>query len=319
MHTIHLTEQTQLTASHVATIGFFDGVHVGHRYLIGQLKAEARRRGLRTMVITFGRHPRSVVHDGWQPQLLTSAADRERLLWSEGIDQLVVLPFDERMAALTARQFMTHVLARQLGVCCLLMGYDNHFGHRQTVTAADGSTHRECFDDYQAYGRDIGIEMVLAQRLSEGDETVSSSHIRRLLTDGDVASAARCLGRPYEVSGTVVHGEHIGSGMGFPTANISPKEPQQLIPREGVYGTRVVTADGNRHVGMTNIGRRPTFDGHKLTIETNIIDFDSDIYSQQLTLQFICRLRDERQFPSAEALRSQMATDAVAVRQLISL
>lgn len=305
MTTILLTESTCLPAdSFAATVGFFDGVHRGHRFLMGQLRDLAVARGLKTMAVTFSRHPRSVVQPQWEPNLLSSQEEKELLLSQTGIDVLVVLPFDKQMACLTAHDFMERVLSRQLGVSLLLTGYDNHFGSR-----TDGCC--EGFDDYVAYGRELGIEVVAGKPLVLGTRAVSSSLVRHLLAEGRVEEAADSLGRYYELEGTVEHGEQQGRKMGFPTANLHLTDSRRVMPASGVYAVSVsVDGENNQRVGMTNIGTRPTFGGDHLTIETNIIHFNGDLYQRHLRIAFLARLRDEQFFAESNELARQMAADA---------
>ena len=294
-----------------ATIGFFDGVHRGHLFLVEQLCREASVRGLRPVVITFDRHPRQVLCDSWQPQLLTTLSEKERLLRQTGIDRLVVLHFDEELSRLSASDFMQHVLKEQLGVQMLLTGYDNHFGHRTKGTD-------EGFDDYVRYGQTMGIDVVEAQPLMLEGQAVSSSRIRRLLTQGEVEQAARCLGRPYELCGEVVEGEQVGRQIGFPTANLQLQSSCLLMPEDGVYAVRVNLMDDDRQrMGVTNIGMRPTFDGHRHTIETHILDFHRSIYRQPMTIRFVARLRSEQHFDSAETLARQMAADVQRAKEIL--
>ena len=338
MKTVYLTKDSRLTGDYAATIGFFDGVHRGHQYVVQQLLEQAALRGLQSMVVTFDRHPRQVVQTDWQPLLLSTLEEKERLLAQTGIDVLVILPFDEQLATLSAHDFMQQVLKEQLGVSMLLTGYDNHFGHRE-----QGKT--EGFDDYVAYGRELGIDVVcgfglqlkdfrlqtIDERLKTSDYRlqntddggyVSSSLVRRLLSEGRVEEAACCLGRPYEICGIVAHGEQMGRKIGFPTANITISS-NRMIPKRGVYAVRVLlTSDPSTltsYQGMTNIGLRPTFDGHHQTIETNIFDFNGDLYGQSLTIQFMARLRDEQSFENAEALALQMQNDEQQARKILSI
>lgn len=333
MRTIRLTEHTFLQGSYAATIGFFDGVHLGHRFVVQQLRHEAARRGMTPMVVTFDQHPRQLVQRGWQPQLLSTLAEKEELLRQTGLDLLVVLPFTWEMAALSARDFMQRVLKAQLGVSLLLTGYDNHFGHREAGTS-------EGFHDYVAYGRELGIEVEalsycspsplgsLGMKGAPGSslpgkgEALSSSFIRHLIAEGRVAEAELCLGRSYSLSGTVVHGHQVGRTIGFPTANIelSGEAAHRLVPANGVYAVRVAVGSSPLLLpAITNIGMRPTFDGHHRTIETHILDFADDVYGLQLTIHFIARLRDEQPFSSPEQLAKQMACDADRARQLLTL
>ncbi len=298
-----------------ATIGFFDGVHRGHQFLIRQLREAAADRGMQTMAITFDRHPREVVmaaSDTCTLRHLTTLDEKCALLASTGIDTLVVLHFDRQMAALSAEQFMERVLARDLGVRLLLTGYDNRFGHDRT----------EGFDDYCRYGERMGMDVVAGQPLyvpdddatGDGRTAVSSSVIRRLITEGRVEQAATLLGYHYTVGGLVVHGEQRGRQMGFPTANLQPDSTQKLIPKAGVYAVVARTEDGRLMPGMTNIGMRPTFHGDAQTIETHLMTGNTDtaaidLYDQKLELQFVAWLRDERTFDSPEALARQLQED----------
>ena len=253
MKTIYLDrDNTADLEPAVATIGFFDGVHRGHRFLIGQVTDEARRRGLRSMVITFDQHPRQVLQQNYQPQLLSTLENKLVLLSRTGVDYVVVVHFDLALASLSAQQFMELILRQQLHVRQLVIGYDNRFGHDRT----------EGFSDYVRYGREMGIDVVEGRRL------------------------------------------------GFPTANLVPSSLTQLLPAAGVYGVKVRTEGSmTQRPGMTNIGMRPTFGGHHQTVETNIFDFEDDIYGQRLLLSFYCRIRDERRFDNVEQLIQQLRQD----------
>lgn len=312
METIYLNELARPLPPCVATIGFFDGVHLGHRYLINKVVDTARQQQLASVAVTFASHPRQVLQPQWHPQLLSTLQEKTTLLATTGIDRLVVLPFDSDMASLTARDFMYLILYRQLGVKTLIMGYDNHFGHRQA-----GST--EGFDDYVAYGREMGMTVLQGQPFDAADVRVSSSKIRHFLTEGQVELAAQCLGRPYELSGTVVSGEHIGTGMGYPTANLQPADADKLIPASGAYAV-LVRMEGSRELkhGMMNIGNRPTFGGHHKTLEAHIFYFDQDVYGQQLTVSFISRLRAEQRFDSPEALMAQLEDDSRRAEEILN-
>ena len=288
----------------VATIGFFDGVHRGHQCLIRQVRDEALRRGMRSLLITFDRHPRSVFAPAAVPPLLTTAEEKMELLRATGVDEIYVLPFDKEMAALTAKEFMQQVLKEQLGVEVLVIGYDHRFGRPAPATKSQGTLPTEGFPEYQAYGREMGIEVVLAKEL-EG-EHVSSSEIRRALAAGDVQRAAQLLGRPYTWTGRVVHGHEVGRQLGFPTANLVAVDSGQLtvgkmLPANGAYA--VVG-------GMLNIGTRPTIgNGSDVSVEVNLFDICDNLYGQTLTLSFIARLREERRFESEEDLIRQLQHD----------
>ena len=295
----------------VATIGFFDGVHLGHRHIIEKVVETARQEGLQSMVVTFERHPRQVLCPDWHPQLLSTLQEKAMLLSQTGIDQLVVLQFDEAMAAMSAREFMYDVLLQQLGVRILVTGYDNCFGHREK-----GST--EGFADYVAYGHEMGMTVLRGDAFDADDIRVSSSQIRRFLTMGDVATAARCLGRPYQLTGTVVSGEHIGTTMGFPTANLQLDDADKLVPASGVYAVEVCLGDAQEWLyGMMNIGSRPTFGGHHQTLETHLFNYSGNLYGQTMTISFVHRHRAECRFDSMEALRAQLREDALQIEQFL--
>ncbi len=273
-----------------ATIGFFDGVHRGHRCLIDQLMGLARERRMDTLVLTMDCHPRLVLQSDYIPRLLTTLEEKCRLLRETGISRLDVLTFDRDMARLSAEEFMREVL-KPRGVALLLMGYDHRFGHGEAV-----------FEDYVRWGETCGIEVVKAHELS--DIHVSSTTIRRLLAEGSIREAQELLGHPYLLSGTVVEGHRLGHTIGFPTANLAIT-PGKVLPREGAYSVR--TPYG---VGMMDIGTRPTANnGSDLSVEVHLIDFSGDLYGQTLSLELVGFLREERAFPSLEALKAQLEQD----------
>ena len=285
----------------IATIGFFDGVHIGHCHLINMLKKVARERCMESCVITFDRHPRQVVQPEWCPEMLTTLEEKTQLLKATGIDRCEVLHFDRKLASLSARDFMLQILKERLRVTHLVTGYDNRFGHNRS----------EGFEDYVRYGKEIGIEVTRAEELTMGSTHVSSSSIRRMLKEGKIEEATMCLGHEYRITGTVVAGEHIGRTIGFPTANILPNDSSKLIPANGVYAVDVWSEpEGiSRRRAMLNIGTRPTFDGKGITIEVHIPDFASDLYGKPLTISFISKIREERRFHSPEELVEQLNKD----------
>lgn len=282
-----------------ATIGFFDGVHCGHQFVISRLNAMAREAEMRSMVITFDQHPRQVVHADYVPQLITPTSEKLRLLRQTGVDCVEVLPFDSNMAQLSAHDFMLTVLRDRLGVARLLIGYDNRFGHNRT----------EGFDEYATYGREMGIDVVANTPIDIDGLRVSSSLVRRLIAAGDVAEAARCLGRPFKMEGTVEHGYQMGRRIGFPTANIAPSCAEQIVPLAGVYAVRLSIDDGEWLPAMMNIGANPTFQRDRLTLEAHIIGFNGDIYGHHVAVEFAQRLRGERRFASVDELKAQMEKD----------
>lgn len=304
---IIVDETTRPLPPAAATIGFFDGVHCGHRYLIGRVIDEARADGLASMVITFARHPRQVIDTHYVPRLLSTPEMKIERLAETGIDRCTVLDFDRRMAALTAREFMIHILSNRLNVRKLIIGYDNRFGHDRS----------ESIDDYCAYGRTLGIEVVKSCGITVDGIRVSSSVIRNAIERGDLTEANRCLGYAYTLSAHVSHGFRNGHRLGFPTANLDMDEVCQLLPQIGVYATRVrIEGECELHSAMTSVGTRPTFDGTRLSVETYILDFDADLYGRKLEVAFLKRIRGEKKFADLQQLRTQMADDERHIREL---
>ena len=303
METIYYNNDTKILDECAATIGVFDGVHAGHQQLLGMMKLDAEFAGLKTMAITFDRNPRQLFDANYKPQLITTQKEKEITFRHElSIDYMVVLPFTMEMAKLSARDFMQQVLKDKLNVKLLRLGYDNRFGCGRT----------EGFDDYVRYGEEMGIKVLkgVTLLLEDYSEPVSSSLIRRLIAeDGNVKEASCLLKRPFQLSGTVKPGEHIGTKLGFPTANLEPDDPDKLIPAPGVYAVEAILAYGLIKPAMMNIGTRPTFGGQKQTLEVNIFDFDGDLYGREILIWFEDRLRDERRFESPEELKAQLEED----------
>lgn len=291
----------------MATIGFFDGVHLGHRFLIDEVKAAAAQRGLPSAVITFPTHPRSVLQQAYQPRLLNSFADKLRLLATTGVDYCIVLDFTEALSQLSAEAFL-RILATQWRVKGLVIGYDHRFGHDR----------RDGFEQYVEYGQRWGIEILKAAAFDAGHTAVSSSEIRRLVQEGKVERAAQLLTYAYHISGRIVSGYKVGRTLGFPTANIQPDDPMQLLPGIGVYAVWVEVA-GQRHKGMLYIGSRPTLDnGTQLSIEVHILHFSGDIYNDPIRVSFAHFVRGDEKFDSLEALKAQLMRDREVVDQLLN-
>lgn len=281
---------------YVATIGMFDGVHRGHQFVLQHVVDEARQRGLQSMAITF---------DKSGPQTLTPLDQKRLLLTKTGIDRIEVLTFNDVLKQMTAREFMQQELRDRLGVKVLLTGYDNRFGHNRT----------EGFDDYVRYGQELGIEVL--QLPQEGE--ISSSIIRQLVVEGAISKANELLGNPYTILGSVEHGEHIGTKLGYPTANLVLVDDCQLIPAAGVYAVKIRMENSVewKH-GMMNIGMRPTFDGQSQTLEVNVFRLKENLYGQQLQVAFFERLRGEQRFDNIEALKAQLQQDAIEAERILA-
>ena len=292
----------------IATTGFFDGVHLGHRLVIERLVSLAHARGDESLVVTFWPHPRAVLQDGARElRLLNSLEEKKELLRVLGVDRVEVLDFTRSFAALTAEQYLREILRDRFGVTTLLMGYDNRLGSDRLTAAA-----------LKPNADGIGMELVelspLSFRPSEASGEISSTQIRTALESGDIESAAEMLGYGYALKGVVVAGNRLGRTIGFPTANMKLYEPLKLVPGRGVYAVEAEVL-GKKYRGMTNIGLRPTVGGSFTTIETHILDFDEDIYGLPLRITFLRRLRNEVHFPSLEALKDQLEKDRDCCRE----
>ena len=309
MNTIYYDNKEAMTEPCVATIGFFDGVHRGHQFLISHLVETARQDGMPAVVITFDEHPRKVLQSDYQPEMLSTLDSKLLLLSKTEVDDAVVLHFTREMAAMSAREFMQQVLHDHLHVKKLFIGYDHRFGHNR----------EETFDDYVRYGKEMGIEVIKNQAYSMNGINISSSVIRSFLKEGEVDMANQCLGYPYTIIGKVVNGYHEGRKLGFPTANLDLSHFGQMIPAPGVYAVKARlegTVVWKR--GMMNIGTRPTFDGKQLTLETHIFNFEGDIYDQLLLVSFVQRIRGERKFESPEELAAQLKEDAQTIMDILA-
>lgn len=291
-----------------ATIGSFDGVHLGHRAMLGELQARAAERGLPAVVITFARHPRLLFDAHRSSFLLSDNREKVALLESSGADYCVMLDFDAEMASMSAEQFMKDILCEKLGVKLLCVGYDHHFGKPRTD---------EGFEQYAEYGRALGMELFMASPFFIDDIAVSSSKVRRALSAGDISLAKMLLGYDYSFSGSVTHGAGIGRSLGFPTANILLHDDMKLLPADGVYAVHLFF-DGKEHKAIMNIGVKPTI-GENLarTVEVHVLDFSGDLYGKDVVVSLLCRVRGEMTFENVEALRCQISHDVQFVRNLI--
>jgi riboflavin kinase/FMN adenylyltransferase len=291
----------------VASIGFFDGVHLGHRYLIEQVKEEAAKKGLASAIITFPVHPRVVMDSNYKPELLTYYEEKLELLSKTGIDYCIVLDFTIDISQLTAQRFMEVILKQKYNVNGLVIGHDHRFGHNRS----------EGFDDYCRFGKELDIDVVKAKVCIVDDTIISSSVIRRLLKSNEISLANTFLTYNYSLEGVVVGGHRIGRTLGFPTANLKIEKPYKLVPANGVYGVYVTVA-GKKYAGMLDIGHRPTIaNGNERSIEVHILHFNSNIYNFPIKLNFVEFIRHDIKFSSIEDLRKQLEKDAEGVEKLL--
>ena len=282
-----------------ACIGFFDGVHRGHQFLIGQLIEEARQRGIASAVITFRNHPRKLIEPQYTPQLISTYDEKMELLAKTDVDYCLVLDFTPELRKLTAREFIQQVLKEKLNTQLLLVGYDHHFG----------SDRDKGYADYQRYGSECGMEVIKEPDYCPSGWHISSSEIRRALLHGNIAKANELLGRYYQLKGKVEGGFHLGRKIGYPTANITPSDSDKLIPQNGVYAA-FAHIGSMRYPAMLNIGCRPTFsDTRQVSIEVHIIGFEGNLYDSTLSIDFIALLRHEMKMESMDALRLQLDLD----------
>ena len=289
----------------VIALGLFDGVHLGHGALLRRAAEEAKKRGCESAVFTFDRPPKEVI-TGIPCPLINSPEDRAELVKRlYGIDEMIMVPFDDEMRTTPWDRFVTDILVGRYGAVHLVAGHDHHFGHRN-----QGSP--ELLKEKCA---ELGLGCDIIPAVTLDGVTVSSTHIRKLLEEGDVETARAFLGHPHVLTQTVGHGRQLGRTIGIPTANLVAP-PHVLLPKRGVYAAKITLPDGRAFGGVTNVGVRPTVNnGQDVTVEPWILDFDGDLYGQAIRVEFYRRLRDERKFESLDALRSQIETDAGKTRE----
>ena len=292
----------------VLTIGTFDGVHLGHQKIIERVVTTARQEGLLATIFTFFPHPRMVVQHDKSLKLIHTLEEKKQLLQRLGVDLLVVQPFNEAFAQLTAEEFVSTILVQHLNVKKVIIGYDHRFGRNRTAN----------INDMRLFGEKYGfaVEEISVQEVDE--VSVSSTKIREALNEGDVTTAEHYLGTPYSLTGTVVHGLKLGRTLGYPTANIQVTEDYKLIPKDGVYA--VYSYIGAQKVyGMMSIGKNPTIEGKGASIEVYFFDFNGDLYDRELTIYFVKYLREERKFSSVALLKKQLQDDETTARKAIAL
>ena len=283
----------------VAGIGFFDGVHLGHQALIGNIVQTARERNMSSAVVTFRCHPRQVLHNNYCPHLINSFEEWMQHLSETELDYCIVLDFTQDMSMLSARQFISF-LAEDYGISCLYVGYDHRFGHNRL----------EGFSDYVRYGKELGVDIIRAQAYHPGGKHVSSSVVRTLLSQGKVEEAASLLTYSYCLEGEMIEGHKLGRELGFPTANLTFTDNNKIIPANGVYAVRVQLPNGSLKNGMLNIGTRPTVsNGSDRSIEVNLFDFSGNLYGCVLKVFLIAFLREEERFSNIEKLIAKIQKD----------
>lgn len=283
-----------------ASIGFFDGVHSGHRFLIKQVIDQAKEKGLASALITFPAHPRITLKSDFLPEMLTTSEEKLRLLNETGIDYCFLLDFSRELSQLTAEQFIRQVLCKQFNVRELLIGYDHRFGKDRQAG----------FEAYLQYGKECGIQVHQALESEPVFlSSISSTSIRNHLSRGEIREANQQLGYAYGLEGKVVQGNKLGRTIDYPTANIEPSDKHKIIPGKGIYAVWAILGE-ERHPGMAYIGHRPTLSPNgERRIEVNIIDFSGDLYGQTLRLEFVDFIREDKSFNGLDALQEQLGKD----------
>ena len=305
-----ITDITTFTTQQptVLTIGTFDGVHLGHQKIVERVVTTARQEGLLATVFTFFPHPRMVVQHDKGLKLIHTSEEKKQLLQQLGVDLLVVQPFNEAFAQLTAEEFVSTILVEHLNVKKVIIGYDHRFGRNRTAN----------IDDMRLFGEKYGfaVEEISVQEVDE--VSVSSTKIREALNKGDVNTAEHYLGTPYSLTGRVVHGLKLGRILGYPTANIQVTEDYKLIPKDGVYAVYSYIS-GRKVYGMMSIGKNPTIEGKGASIEVYFFDFNGNLYDQKLTIEFVQYLREEQKFATIDLLKKQLQDDETAARKAIAV
>lgn len=304
-----LAKQRDEAAPSAVTIGTFDGVHVGHRVLIARAMTVAAASSLRSVAVTWDRHPMATLRPDKVPPLLTPPERKVELLEGTGVDVMVELPFDEELSRWAPERFAERVLATGVSATAVIVGDGWRFGHK---AAGDVALLADL-------GRDLGFTVEALPLTEVAGEPVSSSRVRAAVAAGDMDLARMLLGRPFDLSGQVIHGDDRGAELGFPTANVAPEAGLARPPR-GVYAGRVRTGD-DWYQAAINVGVNPTFGGDPASspvrVEAYLLDFDADLYGEVIRTEFWARLRDERKFESVEDLIAQMKADVEAARSLV--
>ena len=293
----------------IITMGTFDGVHKGHKKLLEKLVNRAKQKYGEAVVITYYHHPLEIIHRKTFPYLLSERNIKENLLKEIGVDCVLYLNFDKRMAEMSAKEFLSEIIIKELKAKEIVVGYDTHFGKNREGNYSFLKENQKTFEYALHYVEPYKLDNII----------ISSSIIRDLIREGNMEKAQKYLGRTYSLTGTVIHGEHIGTKIGFPTINISPFDDYKLIPALGVYITSLLI-NGNKFYGVTNIGYSPTLKrSHIKEIETFIFDFDQNIYNKSIEIFFHKRIRDEKMFDSTENLVNTINKDIIEAKRFFEI
>ena len=292
----------------IVTVGTFDGVHRGHWEVLLEIGRRARRTGGRSILVTFHPHPLRIVRPDVAPPLLTTPAEKREILAESGLEYVVFLPFTRTLQQYPARRFVEEILLGRMHMDELVIGYDHGFGKDR-----EGSV-----ETLREIGRELGFGVDVVEAFQVDGQNVSSSRIRALIAEGDVAAAAPLLGRGYSLEGVVVQGERKGRELGFPTANIEVGDPDKMVPKEGIYAV-YGWVEGHRVPGLLHLGPRPTFAGFAPTVELWLMDWSGDLYGSRVRVEFVSRIRDIQPFTSVDALIEAMKEDERRGREILGM
>ena len=296
------------TDNTILTIGTFDGVHLGHQKVLERLTNSAKENNLESTVLTFFPHPRTILNPNKPLKLINSVKERTELLNRSKVDNLIIHPFDKNFSELDPEKYVVEILVKKLKAKIILIGYDHKFGKNRTADITD----------LKIYGKKYGFKVIEIKAEEISNIAISSTKIRKAISEGNISTAKKYLGYDFSLSGKIVHGKSIGRTLGFPTANIEVKEEYKLLPKNGVYLIQSVI-NHNKYFGMMNIGIKPTIKESSKTIEVNFFDFEGDLYHKNINVNIKKFIRDEIKFDSLKLLKSQIQKDKINCNSIIDI
>ena len=296
------------TDNTILTIGTFDGVHLGHQKVLERLTNSAKENNLESTVLTFFPHPRTILNPNKPLKLINSVKERTELLNRSKVDNLIIHPFDKNFSELDPEKYVVEILVKKLKAKIILIGYDHKFGKNRTADITD----------LKIYGKKYGFKVIEIKAEEISNIAISSTKIRKAISEGNISTAKKYLGYDFSLSGKIVHGKSIGRTLGFPTANIEVKEEYKLLPKNGVYLIQSVI-NHNKYFGMMNIGIKPTIKESSKTIEVNFFNFEGDLYHKNIEVNIKKFIRDEIKFDSLELLKSQILKDKINCNSIIDI
>jgi len=291
----------------ILTIGTFDGVHIGHNKILTKLVEESKKNNLSSLIMTFFPHPRMVLQKSQEIKMIDTIDEKIYLFKKTGVDNLIIQPFDENFSKIRAKEFVEEILVKKLKIKHIIIGYDHRFGKDREASV----------DDLKKFGLNymFTVEEIAAQEIHS--IAISSTKIRNAILKGEIKKCNEYLGRNFMLTGEVVHGDALGKKINFPTANIEIPETYKIIPKNGVYLVKAII-NSERYFGMMNIGVRPTIGGEKKSLEIHFFNFKDNIYNKTISVEIICKIRDEEKFSSIDELKIQLKKDEQFCLKLIN-